>query len=269
MIYHPMNIQALRLLKDQTQLIVDDAAAFIRTHFGQVSTHDIEVKGHNSLVSYVDKTSEEILVAGLQKILPSAGFITEEETTSQEQKEYTWIIDPLDGTTNFLHGIPHFSISIGLYDGKNVILGIVHNVMTSETYWAIKGDGAYVNNRPIMVTQELHFASTLIGTGFPYKQNQTVSGHFTALEEILHTTRGIRRFGSAALDLCYVATGHFGAFYEHTLNAYDIAGGALIVTEAGGKISDYSGGSNWLFEGQILAAAPQFKGRMVEILRQF
>jgi myo-inositol-1(or 4)-monophosphatase len=264
-----MDINTLKHTCTKARLIVDDAAAFMRQHFGQVTTKDIEVKGHNSLVSFVDKTAEEILVTGLTAILPSAGFITEEETIAQQLKEYTWIIDPLDGTTNFLHGIPHFSVSVGLYHQGSIILGIVKNVMTNETYWAISGHGAYVNDRRIYVSTEPDFAHTVIGTGFPYKRDHTVDGHFKALEQVLHNTRGIRRFGSAALDLCYVATGYFGAFYEHTLNAYVIAGGALIVREAGGVVSDYRGDDSWLFEGQILATAPQYRDKMIDILRHF
>ncbi len=264
-----MGTQSLLDLRIQATGVVDQAAVFMRHHFGSIQVSDVEVKGHNSLVSFVDKSAEEILVAGLSALLPSAGFITEEETVAQERKSFTWIIDPLDGTTNYLHGIPHFSISVGLYDGNNVVLGMVKNVMTDELYWAVAGGGAYKDDQSISVTSEPLFSETLIGTGFPYKQDQTVSGHFRALEYILHSTRGIRRFGSAALDLCNVASGQFGAFYEHTLNSYDIAAGALIVQEAGGCVTDYQGGDNWLFEGEMLASAPQFRDRMIDVLKAF
>lgn len=249
--------------------VVRQAADFIKSNVDKVGANQVIEKGTNSLVSYVDKEAESLLIKGLSAILPEAGFITEEEMTEQGQKSLTWIIDPLDGTTNFLHSTPHFSVSVALFDGENILLGIVHEVMHDDVFHAIKGSGAMLNGRPINVTDRTEFYDVLIGTGFPYKTEHTEQGHFDALKQVLLKTRGIRRFGSAALDLCYVACGRFGAFYEHRLNAYDIAAGALIVQEAGGNISDYKGGEKWLFEGEILATAPQFQSEMLTITSLF
>jgi myo-inositol-1(or 4)-monophosphatase len=187
----------------------------------------------------------------------------------QSQKSLTWIIDPLDGTTNFLHSLPYFSVSVALYDGKDVVIGIVHEVISNEVFYAIKSGGAFLNDRQIYVTDRPSFQDVLIGTGFPYKTEHTRPGHFRALEKVLLSTRGIRRIGSAALDLCYVACARFGAFYENSLNSYDIAAGALIVMEAGGMVSDFDGNDKWLFEGVILGTAPQFRSEMLEITTEF
>lgn len=264
-----METEKLKYICIEALTVVKQAASFIKTNLDLVSNDQVIEKGTNSLVSYVDQQAERILVEGLSKILPDAGFITEEEMINQEQKALTWIIDPLDGTTNFLHSIPYFSVSVALYDGEKIIIGIVHEVIQDEVFHAIDGQGAYKNGTLISVTQRKDFHDVLIGTGFPYKTEHTVQGHFDALSLVLQKTRGFRRIGSAALDLCYVACGRFGAFYEHTLNAYDIAAGSLIVQEAGGLISDYKGENNWLFEGEILATAPQFKTEMLQITANF
>jgi myo-inositol-1(or 4)-monophosphatase len=264
-----MGIENLNSICSQALEVVNGAALFIRSNLDQVSQEQVIEKGKNSLVSYVDQQSEKIIVDGLKKILPEAGFITEEEMTDQGQKSLTWIIDPLDGTTNFLHSVPFFSVSVALYDGQNIIIGIVHEVVHDEVFCAIIGQGATKNNVAIKVTDRPDFHDVLVGTGFPYKTEHTVQGHFDALKEVLIRTRGIRRFGSAALDLCYVACGRLGAFYENTLNAYDIAAGALIVKEAGGKVTDFRGSDYWLFEGEILATAPQYELNMLSITAHF
>ncbi|MBK9256025.1 MAG: inositol monophosphatase [Saprospiraceae bacterium] len=264
-----MEKEALMQLRDKVLKVVNEAAAFINTQSTLIAEIDVTEKGKNSLVSYVDRQSEEILIKGLSSLQSEAGFITEEEMTSQSLKDLTWIIDPLDGTTNFLHDVPCFSISVALYDGSEIILGVVHEVTRQEVFHATKDSGAFMNDTPLSVTNRTSFHDVLIGTGFPYTTDQTVQAHFETLKEILWQTRGIRRLGSAAVDLCYVACGRFGAFYENSLNSYDIAAGALIVKEAGGFISDFKGEEKWLFEGEILATAPQFKDQMLSALRWF
>jgi len=264
-----MDKETLLKLGADAKKVVSQAADFIRQHRDQVLADQVIEKGTNSLVSYVDQQSEEILVKGLSAILPAAGFITEEGMVEQSQKKLTWIIDPLDGTTNFLHSLPYFSVSVALYDGTDVIIGIVHEVISNEVFCAVRGGGAFLNDQQIFVTERTSLQDVLIGTGFPYKTEETTIGHFKALEKVLLSTRGIRRIGSAALDLCYVACARFGAFYENSLNSYDIAAGALIVMEAGGIVSDFEGGDRWLFEGVILATAPQFRIEMLDITSEF
>lgn len=264
-----MDLKSLQQLCFESRQVVSQAADFIKANKNKVTAGDVSEKGRNSLVSYVDQESEALLITGLSALLPQAGFITEEEMTEQSSGGLTWIIDPLDGTTNFLHDIPCYSVSVALYDGTSLLLGIVHDAASGEVFHAVHGGGAFMHEQPLRVTQRTGFHDILVGTGFPYKTEHTVQGHFDVLRQVLTDTRGIRRLGSAALDLCYVANGRFGLFYENTLNAWDIAAGALIVREAGGFVSDFRGGDQWLFEGEILATAPQFTHEMLSILKQF
>jgi myo-inositol-1(or 4)-monophosphatase len=251
-----------------TKAAVAEAAAYIKSEVGKVSDHDIEEKELNSLVSYVDKTAEDMLVRSLGAILPEAGFITEEETEDIEDRPLTWIIDPLDGTTNYLHQIPHFCVSVALSNGNEVIMGFVHEVMGDEQFYALKGKGAFMNDQPIRVNDKSGLDQVLVATGFPYTNDYNVDASFNRLKSFLLQSRGMRRMGSAALDLSYVAIGRLGVYYEGSLNAWDLAAGALIVQEAGGKVSDYKGGNGYLNSGEIVASAPQFYDKVMDILQR-
>jgi myo-inositol-1(or 4)-monophosphatase len=253
---------------EPTRKAVADAASYIKLEVGKVSETDIEEKELNSLVSYVDKTAEDMLVKSLGSILPEAGFITEEETEDIKDKKFTWIIDPLDGTTNYLHQIPHFSVSVALSDEKGVIMGLVHEVMRDEQFYAVKGGGAYMNGHSIHVSKKSGLDQVLVATGFPYNNDYDVDASFNRLKSFLLKSRGMRRMGSAALDLSYVAIGRLGAYYEGSLNAWDLAAGALIVQEAGGKVSDYHGKDSFLEKGEIVATAPQFYEDVMKILQR-
>jgi myo-inositol-1(or 4)-monophosphatase len=251
-----------------TKKAVAEAADYIKSEVGKVSDHDIEEKELNSLVSYVDKTAEEMLVKSLGAILPEAGFITEEETEDIKDRKLTWIIDPLDGTTNYLHQIPHFCVSVALRYESEVVIGLVHEVMGDEQFYAVKGKGAYMNERSIKVSNKSGLDQVLVATGFPYTNQYNVDASFERLKSFLLQSRGMRRMGSAALDLSYVAIGRLGVYYEGSLNAWDLAAGALIVEEAGGKVSDYAGNRGFLESGEIIASAPQFYNQVMEILQQ-
>ena len=234
--------------------IVEEAASFIRSQAGKVTDEDVEIKSRNSLVSYVDKNAEEILVTGLGFILPEAGFITEEETTRQQKSAFTWIIDPLDGTTNFLQNIPFYCVSVGLmYEGE-LVIGIVSDVEHHETFYAWKGGGAWCNGKPIHVSDRFSVADAVVATGFPYAAKNVTPQLISAFDYFLKNARGLRRLGSAALDLAYVACGRFDVYYEASLNAWDIAGGILLVKEAGGRVIDFSGGELMLDTGQLISA---------------
>jgi myo-inositol-1(or 4)-monophosphatase len=249
--------------------VVDLAAKFIKENRDKVASDQVIEKGKNSLVSYVDQGAEKILVNGFKNLIPSSSFITEEETIKQSFGSLTWIIDPLDGTTNFLHSLPYFSVSVALYDGNELLIGIVHEVIGNEVFHAIKAQGAYLNGKRIFVTKRQDFSDILIGTGFPYQTQHFTDAHMSVMKKVLMKTRGIRRIGSAAIDLCYVACGRFGAFYETNLNNYDIAAGGLIVKEAGGIVTTINGKDDWLEKGEIVATAPQFKAEMMDILNDF
>lgn len=243
----------LEKLTAETCKIVQKVAQFLLAEKGKVDNQQIETKSKNSLVSYVDKTAEKMLVEGLQQLLPDSVFLTEEETVEMQQGDYQWIIDPLDGTTNFLHDLPCFSISVALRFKEKLVIGVVHEVNENETFYAFKNGGAYLNGKKITVSKTTTLSETLIATGFPYYDYSKVNSYLKMLEYLMQETRGIRRFGSAAVDLVYVACGRFDAFFEYSLNAWDVAAGILIVQEAGGKVTDFSGKNDYLFGREIVA----------------
>lgn len=247
--------------------IVRNVGEFIKKEVDKVKLKDIETKGINSLVSYVDKTAEMMLVEELSNILPEAGFITEEKTVAQGGKEIEWIIDPLDGTNNFLHAIPHYAVSVGLKVGSELVLGIVLEPNSHELFYASKGAGAYLNGQTIKVSSTPLLADAMVATGFPYTV-EDVAPLIRTLGHFMRYARGVRRLGAAALDLAYVACGRFDTYYETTLNAWDVAGGAVIVKEAGGHLTDFSGGENYLFGEQLIASNGKIHQEVLKAVRK-
>ncbi|MDP1802938.1 MAG: inositol monophosphatase family protein [Bacteroidota bacterium] len=229
------------------------AGAFIQKERENFSQDKVEIKGLNDLVSYVDKTAEAIIVKELQTILPQAGFIVEENTLS-EKKEYNWIVDPLDGTTNFVHGILCYAVSIALEYKGEIILGVVLEVSRNECFYAVKNGGAFLNEKPIKVSVNKELKDCLIATGFPIYNFERIDPYLKTLEQLMRSTHGVRRIGAAAADLCYLACGRVDAFFEYNLNSWDVAAGVLIVNEAGGKVSDFTLGNNWLFGKELIAS---------------
>lgn len=228
---------------------------FIRKESLSFDDAKIEYKGLNDLVSYVDKTAERQLVKNLKKILPEAGFITEEdETENTYNQPFTWIIDPLDGTTNFIHGIPTFSISIALYEGLEPVLGVVYEINRGEMFYSYKGAPAYLNNKEIRVSQSSNLSQCLLATGFPYYQFDKQPQYIQLFTEMMQKCHGLRRIGSAAVDLAYVACGRFDAYFEYNLNSYDMAAGAFLVKQAGGQLQNFSGGDEYLQTREIVAS---------------
>ncbi len=246
-----------------------EVGIFIKMQEHKVSAQQIETKSKNSLVSYVDKAAEKTLVDELAKLLPQAGFIAEEGTSDKIGEEYNWIIDPLDGTTNFLHGIPTYAVSVALQLKDEIIIGVVYEVNRDECFYAWKGGGAYLNGLPIQCSSTGTLADSLLATGFPYYDYKRVDGYFNLLKNLAHHTRGIRRIGSAAVDLAYVACGRFDAFFEYSLHAWDVAAGALLVKEAGGNISDFSGKEDWLFGKEIVASNVGIQNEIKAKLKQY
>ena len=249
-----MKEEQLDKLLEDARLIVQDAVLFLRNERKVFSHEVVEYKGFNDLVSYVDKTSEEILVNGLQKLISNAGFITEENTLTLKDRDYIWIIDPLDGTTNFVHGIPCYCVSVGLTYKQELILGIVHEVNLDECFYARKGGGAYLNGTKIQVSTIPSLGKSLVATGFPYHDFKLMKEYMEVFDFCMKNSQGLRRLGSAAVDLAYVACGRFEVFYEYGLNPWDIAAGALIVKEAGGQVSDFKNENNFLFGKEIIAS---------------
>lgn len=235
--------------------VVRQVAEQIKAAYGTVTEGEIELKSRNSLVSHVDQSAERALVSGLRALLPDAGFLTEEETVEQQKATDRWIIDPLDGTTNFLHGLPFFSISIALERQGKLVLGIVHEVTREEHFVAWEGGGTWLNGRQVFVSVRDQLSDCLIATGFPYYDYQHIDGYLNVLKAFMEQTRGLRRLGSAALDLAYVACGRFDAFYEYALHPWDVAGGIVLVREAGGVVSDFGDGEDKCESGKEVLAA--------------
>ncbi|MCK5840185.1 MAG: inositol monophosphatase [Bacteroidales bacterium] len=244
----------LKLITQQVCDLAREVGSFVRSEVDMVKREDIETKGLHDYVTYVDKTSEKRIVKGLTNILPKSGFIVEEGTTDIKGQRYNWIVDPLDGTTNFLHHLPVFSISIALVDNNEVIMGVVFEINTRECFFAWKGEKAYLNDVQIVVSSTQSLNDSLIATGFPYADFSSLDNYLDVLRSFMKSTQGIRRFGSAAVDLAYVACGRFDAFFEYGLHPWDVAAGAYIVQQAGGKVSDFRGDSNYLFGKEIIAS---------------
>jgi myo-inositol-1(or 4)-monophosphatase len=249
----------LKDIIDQVKELTLEVGDYIANEAARFDHHKVELKGLNDLVSYVDKTAEDNLVQGLQKILPEAGFITEEGTASHNEEEYRWIIDPLDGTTNFTHGLPVFSISIALIHIELIVLGVVYEINRQEMFEATRGGGARLNGQKILVSDREYLSDSLLATGFPYWDFNEMAAYLKILDDFMKNTHGLRRMGSAAVDLAYVACGRFEGFFEYNLNAWDVAAGSLIVEEAGGRVTDFSGGNNFLFGREIIAAGHPYE----------
>jgi myo-inositol-1(or 4)-monophosphatase len=227
--------------------------AFIKAERNNFLSTSVEVKGRNDFVSHVDKTSEKKLIEGLSILLPESGFIAEEGTSTKKGDLYNWIIDPLDGTTNFIHGVPCFSISIGLMRGDELIMGVVYEINLDECFYAWENSKAFLNGKEIHVSAAPTLADSLLATGFPYYDYGRMDEYLELFKYFMKNTHGLRRLGSAATDLAYVACGRFEGFYEYGLQPWDVAAGAFIVQQAGGKVTDFKGKNNYIF-GKELAA---------------
>ncbi len=259
----------LSALCRESRLIIEKTGAFILGELGKVEAGHIEAKSLNSLVSYVDRTAEQQLVQGLGALLPGSVFQTEEDTVEQADGEWLWIVDPLDGTTNFLHQIPVFSVSVALSRAGETVMGIVYEINRKECFWGWKGSGVFCNERRVSVSSATLLQDAVIGTGFPYKADNRVQPHITALAHFMKSSRGIRRLGSAATDLAYVACGRFDAFFEYSLNPWDIAAGAFLVQEAGGKVFDFNLGDDYLAQGQVIACNSGLAAEFAPLIHSF
>lgn len=252
---------------EQVRATATIAGAFLVEQQQLVLQADIRFKDTNSLVTYVDETCERLLVEQLSAILPGAAFLTEEGTVGAEEGTWQWIIDPLDGTTNFLHHLPIFSISIALKHEGKLVLGVIYDPVRKEMFYAWEGGGAWLNGQSIRVSATENLKEALVITGFPYHDYNQLDAYLASLKLLMQGTRGIRRLGSAAIDLAYVACGRFDTFYEYHLSAWDIAAGMVLVKEAGGLCSDFHGNPDTLlYLGDIVAGNPVIHREMVALL---
>ena len=242
---------------------------FIRQEARNFDRSKVEHKGLHDLVSYVDQETERRLVAGLRQLLPEAGFITEEGTAGPEQTaEFTWIIDPLDGTTNFVHGLPCYSISVALLHNRVLAAGVVYEVNQNECFRAARGAGAFCNEQPMRVSDVAELGGSLVATGFPYHTFDQLDKYLQVLGAFMRSTHGVRRVGSAAVDLAWVAAGRFESFFEFNLNSYDVAAGILLVREAGGQVTQWREEGDPLFGREVLASNGHLHEAMREVIQQ-
>lgn len=242
------------------------AGEAIRHYSHQIDKLDVENKAHNDFVTKVDRESENLIVRLLQKAYPEHAFMGEEGGKQGVSSDYEWVIDPLDGTTNFLYGIPQFSVSIALKHKGRLAVGVVYDPLRDETFAAARGEGATLNGKRIRVSERSSMQSALIGTGIPFRADQNLELYLQTLKVILPDTAGVRRIGSAALDLAYVASGRFDGFWEIGLHEWDMAAGVLLIQEAGGLMSDLAGNTNYLQTGNLVAANPKVFKEMLKRL---
>jgi myo-inositol-1(or 4)-monophosphatase len=241
---------------------------FLMFEKNKITAADIQTKGQHDYVTYVDKMSERKLVDGLSKIFPQAGFIAEEGTNERLDPLYNWIIDPLDGTTNFIHGLAPFAISIGLKCNDEIIMGVIYEPNLDEAFYAWEGSDAYLNNEKIKVSKTTILDNALIATGFPYSDYSRLAPYMQIFDWCLRNTRGVRRLGSAAADLAYVACGRMDGFYEYGLKPWDVAAGSFILQRAGGRVSDFSGGNNFLFGQELLAFNRPLHSAFLKVMKE-
>lgn len=239
----------------QVCLLAMDAGDYLREERIKTNALAVETKGMHDYVTQFDKESERRIVARLKELLPESGFIAEEGTATRTGEEnLVWIVDPLDGTTNFIHGLQTTCVSIALREGEEIVLGVVYEMWAKECFYSYCGGEAYLNGQPIHVSKVPTLNDALIATGFPYTDFNRMPQYMRYLEWTMRNTHGVRRFGSAAADLAYVACGRVDGFYEYGLKPYDVAAGAFLVRQAGGEVCDFNYGDNWLFGGEIVAS---------------
>jgi myo-inositol-1(or 4)-monophosphatase len=253
-------MKALADILSESALVVRETGQWILQQSSQFTSSDIIYKGTNDLVSFVDQQAEAKFKLGLSAIFPEAQFIAEETSSNYAEvgDGYYWVIDPLDGTTNFLHKLPVFAVSIGLIYQKQPILGLIYEPNRDELFTAAKGNGAHLNGKPIQVSPENSLSKSLLATGFPYYDFSYQDRYLDLLKELMRSSHGLRRMGAAAIDLAYTACGRFEGFFEANLKPWDVAAGKIIIEEAGGTVTNFSGGQDVIFTGEIIGAGPIF-----------
>lgn len=244
--YKSICLEVVELARETAKIVMKERESLV--------SGDISSKGKNDFVTKFDKMSEAKLVDGLSKILPGSGFIAEEGTSTKKGDVYNWIIDPIDGTTNFMHGAPPFSISIALQEKNELVIGVVLEMFSNECFYSWKGGKVFINGNEASPSGCNGLKDALIATGFPYSAFDRLDNFMESLRYFMDESHGVRRLGSAAMDLAYVAVGRYDAFYEYNLSPWDVAAGAFLIMQNGGVVSDFNGGDNYLFGKEMVAA---------------
>ncbi|TDP74874.1 inositol monophosphatase family protein [Roseateles toxinivorans] len=231
----------------------------------------VNTKSPNDFVTEVDQAAERVIIETLLTAYPGHGILAEESGREHgsADSEYVWIIDPLDGTTNFIHGFPVYAVSIALAFRGQVQQAVVYDPTRNDLFYASKGRGAYLNDKRLRVSKRVRMAEALIGTGFPFRKGDNFKRYVKMFEEVMQQCAGLRRPGAAALDLCYVAAGYYDGFFETGLQPWDVAAGSLIITEAGGLVGNFTGESDYLYQREVVAANPRIYGQLVQTLAPY
>ncbi|MDP5171719.1 MAG: inositol monophosphatase [Bacteroidia bacterium] len=263
------SLPSVAALDSEIQSVIRTAGDFARQEFEVFNFDTVEYKAENDPFTYVDVRTEELLKEGLSQLIPGAGFTTEEAKSQATKNGWEWIIDPIDGTSNFTHGIPHFSISVGLAYQKKMMAGYVFQPVGEVMYHAQKGQGAWENERPLRISPRADLPYALVATGFPYSDMGWRREWVDLVVNVLDAAHGVRRFGSAALDLANVAAGRLDVFFEFNLKSWDVAAGSLLVQEAGGLVTDFQGGNDYIYGRQIVASNGHLHAPMLALLEHF
>ncbi|HEY0666349.1 MAG TPA: inositol monophosphatase family protein [Gallionella sp.] len=254
---HPMLNTAVKAARRAGNLIYRSA--------DRIDHLTVTKKSHADFVSEVDRAAEQTIIQTLLEAYPDHAILAEESGTHGES-DFVWIIDPLDGTTNFLHGFPQFAVSIALQHKGIITQAVVYDPVKNELFTATRGRGAFLNDKRIRVTKRVNLADSLIGTGFPYTKFEHMDAYLGILKDLMQKTAGLRRPGSAALDLAWMAAGRYDGFYETGLKVWDIAAGTLLITEAGGMVSDLHGSDTFLKTGHICAGNPDIHPQLLQVM---
>jgi len=260
--------QALHPMLNTAVKAARTAGAIINRASLDLERVQVNSKAPNDFVTEVDHAAEAAIIDTLLSAYPGHGILAEESGTARgaRDSEYVWIIDPLDGTTNFIHGLPTYAVSIGLAFRGQVQQAVVYDPARNDLFFASKGRGAFLNDKRIRVSKRTRMADALIGTGFPFRKGDDLTHYLRILETVMKSCAGVRRPGAAALDLCYVAAGWYDAFFETGLSPWDVAAGSLIVTEAGGLVGNFTGESEFLHQREVVAGSPKIYGQLVQLL---
>jgi myo-inositol-1(or 4)-monophosphatase len=257
----------------QTAEIATEAArrgaAVLLKYWEQLGKEDADIKARNDWVSTADRESEAAIVAYLNEQFPEDGIQGEEGGRSTGTSGRTWIIDPLDGTSNYLQHFPFWSVSIGLKQGEEIVAGVVYEPLRDIVFSAERGAGAFRDGKRMRVSEQAGVEAAFLATGFPFRAQQFVATYCRIFHDVISIAKGVRRAGSAALDLAYTAAGVFDGFFELHLASWDVAAGSLLVTEAGGVVSDFSGGDRWLARGNIIGAPPGVHAELLQLINRY
>jgi len=243
------------------------AGQIIVEHLGKISKKDIDLKKASDFVTIVDKESEKVIIDTIKKHFPDHLFLAEESLKECGGETYRWIIDPLDGTTNYIHSYPVFSVSIALEYKEEIIVGVILDPLRDELFWTEKGAGAYLNCAPVEVSK-VEMSESLITTGFPFRSKEMIDTYMKLFKNVFLKVGDLRRSGSAALDLAYLACGRCDGFFEFGLSPWDIAAGSLLIKEAGGIVTDFGGGNDYIWTGNIVAGNPEIHKEILKEVKK-